>query len=49
MKRFRDKHNNHPDEVPEMTAHQYPYKFRESMLEETHRLARFGCTNEEIA
>ena len=48
MKRKRDKFS-HPDEIPEMTAHQFPYKFRESMIEEAHRLARFGCTNEEIA
>jgi len=39
----------HPTEVQELTNHAYPYKFRESMIDETHRLARFGCTNEEIA
>lgn len=49
MTRFRDRGSQHPDEIPAVTAHQYPYKFRESMLEETLRLARFGCTNDEIA
>lgn len=39
----------HPTEIPVVTAHQYPYKFRESMIDDTRRLARFGCTNEEIA
>jgi len=48
MKRARDKHT-HPSEQEPITAHQYPYKFREEMIEETRSLARFGCEDEEIA
>ena len=48
MKRLKDKFS-HPSEIPQYTAHQFPYKFKESMLEDCHRLARFGCTSEEIA
>jgi hypothetical protein len=29
--------------------HAYPYKFREDMFDKVHHLARFGCTDEEIA
>lgn len=48
MKRAQDK-RTHPSEQQPIGAHEYPYKFREEMLEETRSLARFGCTNEEIA
>ncbi|MFA5935024.1 MAG: hypothetical protein WC827_04015 [Candidatus Paceibacterota bacterium] len=48
MKRKRDKFT-HPSEVQEIGAHEYPYKFREEMIDETRRLARFGLTDAEIA
>lgn len=45
----REKTYHPTDEPLERPNHAYPYKFREEMIEEAHRLARFGCTNEEIS
>lgn len=49
MKRTQEKHTQHPSEQQPVTAHQYPYKFREEMIDEVRRLARFGLDNEEIS